>query len=357
VFPLKHFVHALQDAFNPYLAGEAPHWDHYGVMLAWGVAAAVAALLLFRWESPRKGGATAPVSERETPRDPRRLRPVEEPGRPPGLALVANQAGYATRKLFRNTASVFFTIAFPVILLVLLPVVFGDGPLDYRGGIPLAQFLAPVLGVFGAAMAAYSDFSERVATDRDDGILKRLHGTPLPAWAYFTGRIAGAVAVAFLSLVVVLVAGVVVHHVEVVWRALPGLAVTVVVGTGCFAALGLGLATAAPDARSTSALAQATLLPLSFFSDVFLIGDLPTWMDTVGWVFPLKHFANAVADAFNPTVAGAGFFPDHLAVMAAWLLVGAAATLRWWTWEPRTSGRARRRGRRGRAATGATSSG
>lgn len=346
VFPLKHFVHALQDAFNPFLAGAAPDWDHLAVMAAWGLAGGVAALLLFRWESPRRGGAKAPpVAAVDSPRA-RTLRPVAEPGRPSGPALVANQAGYATRKLFRNTASVFFVLAFPVILLVLLPVVFGGGELDFRGGIPLAQFLAPVLGVFGAAMAAYSDFSERVASDRDEGILKRLHGTPLPPWAYFTGRIASAVAVAFLSLLVVLVAGIVVHDVEVVWRALPGLAVTVVVGTGCFAALGLAIAAVAPDARATSAIAQATLLPLSFFSDIFLIGDLPAWMDTIGWVFPLKHFANAVADAFNPTVPGIGFFPDHLAVMALWLVAGAAAALRWWTWEPRTSGRARRRGRR-----------
>ena len=100
--------------------------------------------------------------------------------------------------------------------------------------------------------------------------------------------------------------------------------------------LGLALAAAAPTARAVPAIANATLLPLAFFSDIFLIGALPRWMDTVGWIFPLKHFANAVADGVNPTVPGAGFFPDHLAVMAVWA-VAAFVVARWrWTWEPRT---------------------
>jgi len=342
-FPLKHFVNALADTFDPFSTGPQFSWDHLAVMAAWGVVGALVALRLFRWEPGPSGLARRYRSPRRTdeptpPPDPATvLRPVEQVGRPGITGMIAGQATYAVRAFWRDTASAFFTIGFPVLLLLLLPVVFGDGELAFRGGVPLTQFLAAVLAVFGAATAAYADFSERVARARDQGVLKRIHGTPLPVWAFMAGRVSSAVVVAFVSLTLTMVVGIVVHGVELVPRALPGLVTSVVVGVACFAALGLALAAVAPNARAVPAIANATLLPLAFFSDIFLIGDLPPWMDAVGWVFPLKHFANAVADGVNPTVPGAGFFADHLAVMAAWGVAGALIALRFWTWEPRSA--------------------
>lgn len=277
------------------------------------------------------------------------LQPVDDHGRPGVLGLMAAQAGYATRAFARNTASAFFIVGFPVMLVLLLPVVFGNAEMASRGGVHLTQFLAPVLAVYGAAMAAYTDFSQRVAFARDQGVLKRIHGTPLPVWAFMAGRIAAAICVALIALVITMTVGVLAYGVELVPRALPGLVVSVVLGVACFAALGLALAAVAPNAEAVPMIANATLLPLAFFSDIFLIGDnMPRWMEVVGSIFPLKHFANAVADSVNPTVPGAGFFPDHLVVMALWLGIGVAVALRFWAWEPRERSAHSRR-RRGRA--------
>ena len=341
LFPLKHFVNALADTFDPFSTGPQFSWDHLAVMTAWGIAGALVALRFFKWV-PRPSGFTLRrhVSARTVDGpvvDPDRvLRPVERGERPDIAPMIANQAIYATRTFWRDTASAFFTVGFPILLLLLLPVVFGDQELSDRGGVPLTQFLAAVLAVFGAATAAYADFSERVARARDEGVLKRIHGTPLPVWAFMAGRATSAVVVAFVSLALTMSVGILAYDVELVPRALPGLVTSVVVGITCFAALGLALAAVAPNARAVPAIANATLLPLAFFSDIFLIGDLPRWMDVVGWVFPLKHFANAVADGVNPTIPGAGFYWDHLAVMAVWGIAGALVALRFWTWQPRS---------------------
>lgn len=342
VFPLKHFSNALADTFDPFAEGAQLGWDHLAVMAAWGLAGAVVALVLFRWEPSANGGTRrrrrqvpAATDDAPTPAPAVLLRPAVDGPRPGIARLIADQVTYTTRAFWRHTASAFFVVGFPVILLLLLPLVFGNGPISARGGVPLTQFLAPVLAVFGAASAAYSDFSQRVAFARDQGVLKRIHGTPLPVWAFVSGRILAAVVIAFVSLAVTVGVGMVVYGVELVPRALPGLATSVAVGIGCFAALGLMLAALAPNARSVPAIANATLLPLAFFSDIFLVGTLPRWMEVLGSVFPLKHFANAVADGMNPTIPGAGFYWDHLAVMALWMLVGVTVALRFWTWQPR----------------------
>jgi ABC-2 type transport system permease protein len=346
VFPLKHFVNALADTFDPFATGAQVSWDHLAVMAAWGVAGGLVALRWFRWDpvpgSTRRRGrraAATPPGTDDPPAThaPARLRPVATGPRPGVTRLVLDQTRYATRAFWRTSASAFFIVGFPVILLLLLPVVFGDEPLASRGGVPLTQFLAPVLAVYGAATAAYADFAQRVARLRDDGVLKRIHGTPLPLWAFLAGRVLSAVVVAFASLAITVAVGMSVYGVELVPRALPGLLTSVTVGIACFAALGLALAAVARNARAVPAIANATLLPLAFFSDIFLVGDVPRWMAVVGSVFPLKHFANAVADGVNPTIPGAGVYPGHLAVMGVWLVIGLAVALRWWTWEPRGS--------------------
>ena len=353
IFPLKHFADALVATFNPFNSGAQFGWDHLAVLTAWGAAGAVVALRFFRWEPHPSGRARSGTDDDEAPPQRRRpvLRPVERQQRPGIPALISAQTWYAVRAFWRSTAGAFFVVLFPVILLLLVPVVFGDTTMDGRGGIRLTQFLTPVLAVYGAATAAYADFSQRVAFARDQGVLKRIHGTPLPVWAYVGGRVATAIAVALASLVVTVAVGMILYGVDLVPRALPGLLLSVVLGIACFTALGLAVAAVAPDAEAVPMIANATLLPLAFFSDIFLIGDLPRWMGVLGSIFPLKHFANAVADGFNPTVPGMGLFADHLAVMALWTLVGLVLALRFWTWQPRErGGRRAQRAAHGRGA-------
>jgi ABC-type multidrug transport system permease subunit len=341
-FPLKHFVNALAATFDPFATGPQFSWDHVAVMAVWGLAGGLVALRRFRWDPVARSGrhgrrreaATEPDDAPDVPA-PAALRPVEQGVRPGVARLIIDQTRYATRGFWRTSASAFFIVGFPVILLLLLPVVFGNGPMENRGGVPLTQFLAPVLAVYGAATAAYADFAQRVASLRDDGVLKRIHGSPLPVWAFVAGRILSAIVIAFVSLAVTVAVGMVVYGVELVPRALPGLLASVAAGIACFAALGLALAAVARNARAVPAIANATLLPLAFFSDIFLVGDVPRWMEVIGFAFPLKHFANAVADGVNPTIPGAGLYWDHLAMLGLWLAIGLVIALRRWTWEPR----------------------
>ena len=111
--------------------------------------------------------------------------------------------------------------------------------------------------------------------------------------------------------------------------------VTFIVGVASFAALGLAVASLVPNADSAPAVANATILPLAFISDVFVAADdRPQWVDTLGDVFPLKPFVNAFQDTLNPLVDAPGFSPGKLAVVAAWGLAGALVATRTFRWEP-----------------------
>ncbi len=138
--------------------------------------------------------------------------------------------------------------------------------------------------------------------------------------------------------------------------------VTFIAGVAALSALGLMVAAIVPNGDATPAVTNATLLPLAFVSNVFIapFEDMPAWLEVLGDIFPLKHFAVAFSGAFNPTLSGSGFqwsagpgeyaILSHLAVMVAWGLGATLVALRTFTWEPRGGERAPRRRRRPRQA-------
>lgn len=271
---------------------------------------------------------------------------VAEGGRPGASRLLRAQVGYENRLFWRSPVAAFFTIVFPLMFLLLFSVLFGEATIEIagRGSFSVAQFYAPSLAVFAAASATYTNIGIGSAIARDDGILKRFRGTPLPPWIYLGGKVGSAIWIAALAATLMLTVGVAAFDVSVDPGRLPAAALTFVVGAASFAALGLMLAALAPTGDSAPAMANATILPMAFISDVFIaVGDPPRWMRLLGDVFPLKHFVRAFQDAFHPGVTDAGFRWGHLAVMVAWGTAGALLALRYFSWDAREGRSGRRR--------------
>lgn len=273
--------------------------------------------------------------------------------RPAAPGLVWRQTRHDNRLFWRTPIAAFFTIVFPLMFLLLFSVLFGDEKIEItgRGVFSVAQFYAPALAAFATASATYTNIGVGTAIQRDQGILKRFRGTPLPPSVFMAGKILSAIWVALIASTLMLAVGVVAFDVVIDLETLPAAVLTFLAGAGCFAALGLALAAFSPTGDTAPAVANATILPLAFVSDVFIaIGDPPKWLDVIGNVFPLKHFVQAFQDAFNPLTTDAAFRPEHLAVMVAWGIVGAFLALRFFTWEPRVGGEGKRRKGRSAAA-------
>jgi ABC-2 type transport system permease protein len=270
-------------------------------------------------------------------------------GRTAAPALVWQQIRYQNRLFWRTPVAAFFTLVFPLMFLLLFSAIFGTDTFEItgRGVFSVAQFYAPALAVFAAASATYTNIGIGTAISRDEGILKRLRGTPLPPWAYMAGLIGSGVWIALIATTLMMTVGVVAFNVNIELAKMPAALVTFVTGSACFAALGLALAAASPTGDSAPAMANATILPLAFVSDVFIaIDNPPQWLTAVGNFFPLKHFVRAFQDAFHPLTESPAFRFEHLGVMAIWGVVGALLALKFFTWEPRQGAAGPRRRRR-----------
>jgi ABC-2 type transport system permease protein len=273
---------------------------------------------------------------------------------PSTLRLLAAQTRYQLVTFWRIPVAVFFTLGLPLVMLVLFNALFGDNTFDTPDGeISAQQFYTGGLAAFTAVSATFTNLANMVPLRRDEGVLKRWRGTPLPPWTYLGGFIVSAVIIAFVGVVLMLGLGVSVYDLEIEPAKMPAAVVTFLVGVGTFAALGMALAAVVPSASSASAAANAIILPMAFVSNIFIqVDDAPDWIVTIGDIFPLKHFAEAFQDCFNPTVEAPAFDWPSMGYVALWGVAGLVVALRRFTWEP--SGSAPRGRRSRRAAADAT---
>jgi ABC-2 type transport system permease protein len=244
-----------------------------------------------------------------------------------GIGLALRQVRFENRAFWRNPAAAFFTFVFPLMFMVIFNVLIG------RGNGEASRFFTPAIIVFAVITATYTNLAMSVAMARDEGILKRMRGTPLPAWAYLAGRILHAVVIALLLVIIVAAFGAIFYGVPVPWTHLAELLLTLVLGAATFCALGLALTAFVPNADAAPAVVNATILPLLFISNVFIrLDGAPAWIDAVSGFFPVRHFADAMLDVY----AGSGFAWSDLGLMAAWGVAGILIALRSFSWEPRS---------------------
>ncbi|GAB7037671.1 MULTISPECIES: ABC transporter permease [Catenuloplanes] len=252
-------------------------------------------------------------------------------------AAVGALTGHAVRAFARNPVGAFFTLVFPLAFLVIVSSIVGGATTG--ADVPVTQFLVAPFAVFGVAQASFVLVAVDMAGLRESGVLLRFRSAPVPAWAVLASRIAAAMVSAGTAVALLTTVGALGYGVQIVWRKTPAMVLTLLIGIACCAALGLALSSLTRTVAAAQSLAQAVLVMLAFVSEVFIVGaTLPRWLDALGTVFPLKHFALAMAETFD-TSPGYGFSPGHLAVLTVWGAAGMVVARLRFGWQPRGAAR------------------
>jgi ABC-2 type transport system permease protein len=167
-------------------------------------------------------------------------------------------------------------------------------------------------------------------------MLKRVRGTPLPAWVFVAGRVGNCLVISVLMVILVAVIGKLVYDVAIPDTRLPAVLVTLAIGALSFCCLGFALAAAIPSEDAAPAVTNAVVLPLYFMSGIFIPdSEIPEGVLHVADLFPIRHFFEAFFAAWDPNTTGAGFEWGNLAIVFAWGVAGLVAALLAFRWEPR----------------------
>ena len=270
---------------------------------------------------------------------------------PSVVGIGAARTAIEVKSFFRERDAVIFIFAFPVIMLAIFATVFGgeDGAvLDSEGpGIPFTQYFLPGMIAAGIMLSSFQALAISIAIERDDGTLKRLRGTPMPPISFFLGKI-GQVLVTSVAQIVVLIAFAALVF-DVALPTEPSRWLTFgwifVLGTAAGTVLGIGFSSVPRSGRSASAVVSPVVLVLQFISGVFFVfNDLPTWMQRVAEVFPLKWMAQGMRSVFLPPefesseVSGSWQHGPTVLVLGIWLLVGMVLCFRGFRWSRRDDG-------------------
>jgi ABC-2 type transport system permease protein len=235
------------------------------------------------------------------------------------VRLAARQAVLEQRSFWRSAEYALFTFAFPLMILLLIGAANAGSHLPGTH-IENTTVFVPGILAFGVIVAAYVNLGSKVAVLRHDGVLKRIRTTPLPSAAYLGGLLVSTVITAVFITACTVLTG---------WLAFgarprPGeqlaLAGGLVLGTVCFASLGLAVSSVITSAESAGPVAYASFLPIAIISGVFdpTFSGLPDWLSHLVAAFPVKALAQVLQNAY----AVRPFPAWDLANLGLWTAVG-----------------------------------
>jgi ABC-2 type transport system permease protein len=237
-------------------------------------------------------------------------------------ALAWEQFRFERKLFWRNPSAAFFSVILPLLLLVLVASVFASDQDELDVLIPGVAGMSVMATTFNALVFSLTFL-------REEGVLKRVRGTPMPTASYLAGLIGARVANSFAQVALIVVIGNLAYGVD--WPREPLVLVAfTVLGVVCFSALGIAFSLAIPNVDSAPAYANAVFLPLILISGVFYsTDDLPAALETIARVFPLTH----TIDGLSAGIVGGGAEWGAAAIVAAWAAAGVALAVRYFRWE------------------------
>ncbi|WP_199549795.1 ABC transporter permease [Streptomyces sp. N35] len=264
---------------------------------------------------------------------------------PGAWQLGLHQGALELRQFFRQREQVVFTFAFPIVFLFLFASIFSD---DVQGaGITASQLYVPAMIAAGIMSTSFQSLGISIAIERDEKVLRRLRGTPMPPSVYFLGKIWLVLITGLLETIALLVVGTVFYDVDLPsdanawltlgWVFLLGL-------TGC-ALLGIAISSVPKSAKSANSVVVLPFLVLQFISGVYIaIDTLPDWMLNIGALFPLKWMCQGLRGVFLPESAKVLEMTDSweygriALVLGAWCIGGLLLCLGTFRWKSRRDG-------------------
>lgn len=246
------------------------------------------------------------------------------------MRYLLHQIRAEQRLFWRNREAAIFVFVFPPLLYLLLGAVY-DAEIDGRKAADV--LLAGLIG-YGCANTAFGGLAITQVIRRENGILKRLRGTPLPPRAYLAAVVVSTLLVFVAQMLLTLALGVSLYDASGPARWLE-LGVTVLFGALAFAGMGFGAAALIRSSEGASAVVNLVILPMAFLSGSFgPTRSYPEVLQALADVLPLTYLNRLLDRVYLSDLPLTGD-PTAIAVVAAWGLAGYLVAWRRFRWMPR----------------------
>ena len=240
--------------------------------------------------------------------------------------IVRNEA----RLAWRQPAGLIVGIGISVGLLV----IFGEVSVFQQssarlGGLSAFDVYIPILIAFAIAIIAFTYLPGPLVSYREQGILRRLSATPVPASWLLAAQLVVQACLMLISVFILLVVSVVFFGVDAP-KSPGGLILAVVLSIAALFAIGLAIAAVAWTPAAARGIMAVVLYPLLFFSGLYYpVQLLPGALQDISHYTPL----GAAVQALQASMVQ-GFPPAApLLVLAAYALAFGFLAKRFFRWE------------------------
>jgi ABC-2 type transport system permease protein len=238
---------------------------------------------------------------------------------------------YIDMKLyFRNTVAIFFTLAFPLLMLVLFGGIYGNQPADIFGGYGSVDITVPgYIATLVIGTTAFMGLPMDLSTQRQLGVLRRMRATPLHPGMVLASKLISNLLISLMGMALLIIAGRVIFQTHLPDRW-PAVLLGVLLISVSLYALGLAMASLVRSANAARAVSFAVFFPMMFLSGGTLPGQfLPEAMRLVGKALPLTYSVNLLHDLWF----GLGWDLTAVLVLAGFMAAGVILSVRFFKWD------------------------
>lgn len=192
----------------------------------------------------------------------------------------------------REPISVFFTLAFAPMLVVIFGAMFGNEPTPMFAGRGSMDVSIPSYISLIIASVGIMSIPINLSSQKESGVLRRFQASPLKPLAYILADLAANLIVTILGIIILLLVGKLMYAVHFEGS------VILVMGTvllGCLAMFAIGylIAALAPSARTGQVIGMVLLYPMIFISGSGMpLEIMPETIRTVARFMPLYYVVN-----------------------------------------------------------------
>ncbi|NBU34223.1 ABC transporter permease [bacterium] len=167
---------------------------------------------------------------------------------------------------------------------------------------------------------------------KKQGILRRLHTTPLKVWQYFISNVFTQAIVGIVTITILCLVAIVVFNLKIVGNPLE-LAIFIALGIATILGIGLSIGGWAQNERQAAPLANIIVFPMLFLSGTFFPRYvMPEWLQGVSSYLPLTPVIDGIrliaTEGKHLTELG-----PQLVIMGVWAVVIYFIAFRVFRWE------------------------
>ncbi|WP_158942653.1 ABC transporter permease [Granulicella sp. S190] len=223
------------------------------------------------------------------------------------VRIYRKEARYEFVKLLRTRSFSLATIGFPVMFYVLFGIV---NKHSYEGGVHIAKYMLAGYACFGLIGSALFGIGVGLSSDLAAGWLELKRSSPMPVAAYLFAKCAAAVAFGLIIVSILTLIGISFGDVHLSPSELFKMLGLTIVGSICFASMGLLIALLVP-ANAAPGIINLIYLPMSYLSGLWVpIQFMPRWLQHFAPVLPTYHLSQLMLSIFH--------YGDSMSLITHW---------------------------------------